>query len=534
MGSKNCPETPRQKMISMMYLVLTALLALNVSVDILNAFVIVNESMEETNRIFSQKVETNYAAFDKAMADNSAKVKPQYEKAMKVKEMAQSLVDYIEGVKYELISITEGISIEEAKTTGIRDITKKDNYDIPTNYFIGASHDGSAGKARELKNKIIEFKNGVLALLDEESRGLVNIGFNVEGTYKNLNNEEMNWEMYTFYHTILAADLTLLNKFIAEVRSAEADVVAQLYTKVSSDDFKFNKIAAKVVPKTKFVITGEEFEADIFVAAYDTIVAPEVIIGSGVDSVNMKVLGNPQTLEGEGGLVKYKAAAGAPGRQEYGGIINIKTPSGATKSYPFAGEYFVIAPTATVSADKMNVFYIGVDNPISISVPGVPNENVRPSITNGRLTSQGNGKYIVRVESGNEAKINVGAEMDGQTKSMGTFTFRVKKVPDPVPYIANVREGNVPKGTLAANPVIVPRLENFEFDLNFIVVSYTFVMNVNNDLVEIQGSGNVLNAQMIGMINNARRGQRCYIENIRAKGPDGSTRPIGTISLRIV
>jgi gliding motility-associated protein GldM len=537
MGSKNCPETPRQKMISMMYLVLTALLALNVSVDILNAFVIVNESMEETNRIFSAKVESNYAAFEKALVDDPAKVRPQYDKAQKVKELTAELVSYIENVKFEVISKTEGISLEEAKTISLRDIGKKDNYDIPTNYFIGNSIDGSQGKAGELKKKILEYKKNVLDLFEETNKEEMKskIGLNVEGTFPDLSNKQMNWEMATFYHTILAADVVLLNKLIAEVRNTEADVVSALFTGVGETDFKFNAITAKVVPKSKFVIAGESYEADIFVAAYDTVDAPIVIIGSAWDTINNKVIGESKTLEGEKGLVKYSVPAGGTGIQKFGGVIKIKQPkTGEYKEYGFNEEYVVAAPTATVSADAMNVFYIGVENPVSISVPGVPNESVRASMSGGSIVSKGNGKYAVTVTGGTEATINVSADMDGQTRAMGTFKFRIRRVPDPVPVIAGVRGGSVEKGRLLANPVIIPLLENFVFDLSFSIVSYTFeIVQPNGDIIDKTGTGGRLTGEMVTYIQNARRGQRVYLTNIRASGPSG-TRDIGTINLRIM
>lgn len=534
MGAKNCPETPRQKLIAMMYLVLTALLALNVSVDILNAFVIVNESMEETNKIFSDKVEANYSAFERALAENETKARPDYDKAKKVKSWADELVAYIHDLKWEVISKTEGVSLEVAKTKTIRDIKKKDNYDIPTHFFIGDSPDGSKGKARELKNKIIEFKENILSVLPDDKHDQVQIGLNVEGDFTDLNNKVKNWEMATFYRTILAADLVILNKLVADVRNAESGVVTELLTSIGETDFKFNTITAKVVPKSKYVISGEEYEADIFVAAYDTIDAPEVIIGSAYDSLTRSVIGNTQVIEGERGLVKYRVPAGGVGVQTFGGIIKLKQPGGGIVEYGFNEEYVVGAPTATVSADKMNVFYIGVDNPVTISVPGIPNEKVRPSISNGRLTPQGGGKYVVRVDGGSESVISVAAELSGQTRSMGQVKFRVKRVPDPVPFIAGVREGNVEKGRIIASPVIIPVLESFEFDLSFTIVSYTFEITMpGGDLIEIQGSGNRLTQSMVQHIQSARRGQRVYLTNIRASGPSG-TRPIGAITIRIV
>jgi gliding motility-associated protein GldM len=537
MGSKNCPETPRQRMISMMYLVLTALLALNVSADVLNSFIVVNDGIVATNTIFSQKVEASYSLFEAAMAENPEKVGPGFEKAKQVKEYASNMVEYIENLKAELIAITEGVSVEQARNMSASELKRRDNYDIPTTFLIGQDQTtGKGGRANLLKMEIIKFKEDIISVLDENSRSKVNLGLNVEDMVSSLDkNVIRTWEIGSFYKIVQIACVAILNKLILEVRNSEADVVAQLYADVDAGDFKFNKISAKVVPKSNFVITGGEFEAEIFVAAYDTLTTPEVIIGSGVDSVTMKVLGTPQTLEGEGGVVKYKTTAGGIGVQTYGGVINVPLPTGGVKSYPFKGEYVVAAPTATVSADKMNVFYIGVDNPVSISVPGIPNDKVRPSITNGRMNSTSSGKYNVRVESGNEATINVSADMDGQMRSMGTFKFRVRRVPDPVPYIANVREGNIPKGNLVANPIIIPRMENFEFDLHFTIISYRFIITQpGGDIIERDGSGGRLTQEMINYINNARRGTRCYIENIRVQGPDGAARNVAPISLRIV
>jgi gliding motility-associated protein GldM len=534
MGAKNCPETPRQKLIAMMYLVLTALLALNVSVDILNAFIVVNESIEKSNEIFSEKVEANYSAFERALAENETKVRPDYDKAKQVKAWADEMVAYIQSIKWEVIAKTEGISLENAKTVSIKDVKRKDNYDTPTNYFIGDSPDGSKGKARELKDKIIEFKQNILSVLPEEKHESVQIGLHVEESLRDPNGKVKNWEMFYFYRTILAADIVILNKLITDIRNAESGIVTELLTSIGETDFKFNKIAAKVVPRSKFIISGEEYEADIFVAAYDTIDAPEVIIGTAYDSISGTVQGTTKVLEGERGLVKYRVPSGGPGVQTFGGIIRLRQPGGGIVEYGFNEEYVVGAPTATVSADKMNVFYIGVDNPVTISVPGIPNEKVRPSMTNGRLTPQGGGKYIVRVEGGNEAVVSVAAELGGQTRSMGQVKFRVRRVPDPVPFIAGVREGNIEKARLVASPVIIPVLENFEFDLSFTIVSYTFEIQMpGGDIIEKQGSGNRLTQEMIGYVQNARRGQKCYITNIRASGPSG-TRSIGAITIRIV
>ena len=160
MGATNCPETPRQRMISMMYLVYTALLALNVSVEILNAFQTVGESLEVTNKIMAGKAESAYTAFENAYNGNPGKVGENWAKAQEVRQKTKVMLDYIDNMKYELIAVSEGLEggVAEAKkrfaTEGFSLIQKKDNYDGPTNYFFAGTEDGSAGKAIELRKKI--------------------------------------------------------------------------------------------------------------------------------------------------------------------------------------------------------------------------------------------------------------------------------------------------------------------------------------------------------------------------------------------
>lgn len=544
MGSKNCPETPRQKMISMMYLVLTALLALNVSKDILNAFIVVNDSIVETNRIFKAKVDGNYKTFDQALALTPEKVREYYDKAQVVKKEADALVMLIETMKYEVIGEVEGKTPDEIKVleaellkegkSFLAGIDGKDNYDTPTRFFFGDSHDGTgACKANDLKTAIVNFKKKMTDLLGKYATS-VNLGLDVEKEFPNIEGDgTQNWQMANFYHTILAADVVLLNKLILEVRNAEADVVAQLYTAVDIEGFSFDKVVAKVVAKSNYVMTGEEYEAEIFVAAYDSKQQPKILVGSGVDSANLTVIGTPETVEGKDGVGVYKRSAGGLGEQKFGGIIEVVSKSGAVSKYPFESSYFVAAPSATVSADKMNVFYIGVDNPVTISVPGVPNDKVRASISNGSLSPAGNGKYTVRVTGGTEAVINVSAEMGGSSRAMGSSKFRVKPLPTPVAYVAGRNGGNYSAAELLGSPYVTAVLENFDFDLRYNVVSYTFTYkNAAGDLLDIQGGGYVFNQQIKTIIQGARRGSRFWVENIIASGPTGN-KNLGSVAIRI-
>lgn len=181
------------------------------------------------------------------------------------------------------------------------------------------------------------------------------------------------------------------------------------------------------------------------------------------------------------------------------------------------------------SADKMNVLFIGIDNPVTLIAPGYTDDKVRAEISNGTITKNGNGKYSVLVTSGTETTISLYCA----SKLLGTTLFRVRPIPSPRPGLAGKSSGAFFKSEIVASPYITIMLENFYFDVRYTVVSFTFTCkNASGDLIDIPGSGNMLNAQMISMIQSSRRGDRFWIEDIIAQGPTGA-KNIGSISIRI-
>jgi gliding motility-associated protein GldM len=277
MGATNCPETPRQRMISMMYLVYTALLALNVSVEILQAFVTVGDSMETTNALFSTKIDNSYYSFEKAYLANPEKVGANWEKAKQVRKETKDIVNYIDEMKYELVATVEGLKggKSEAKKIltelGYEGIKAKDDYTKPTQYFIGGTEQGTGAKAMELRKKIEAYQENMLKLADTRFVDkLKNMQINTKASYKNQSGQKLNWQMYNFNNTITLADLVLLNKFKSEIQNAEFDMVNSLLSAVSADDYKFDNVRAKVVPTATYVMQGDSYEAQVFVAAYDS------------------------------------------------------------------------------------------------------------------------------------------------------------------------------------------------------------------------------------------------------------------------
>jgi gliding motility-associated protein GldM len=530
-------ETPRQKMIGMMYLVLTALLALNVSKEILDAFLVVNESMETTNENFSKKLDNTYAKFKIQYQLNPNKVAPYWEKAKKAHDLSEELTKYVDSIKYLVIMRTDKLStMAEAKSLKLRNAKRKDNYDTPTRYFIGSSPDGSAGEARILKEKIEAFKKDMLDLVDPKFRGSIKLGMDTQGPFYDRDGGKQNWEMHNFYRTILAATVTILNKTKAEIYNVEFDVVNNLYSSIDALNFKFDKIQAKVIPRSSYIFLGDEYQAEILVGAYDTKQNPDVRYSLGADTLTPAHFKSATFLEGSKGLVLLKLPGSSEGLKKFAGIIKVVSPLGDTMSFHFKDEFIVAKPGITISPSKMNVFYIGVDNPVEISVPGSP-ERIVPTVSTGSIRPEGNVWIVSNLTTGGprEAVITVNAVFSGKSRSMGSYKFRLKTVPDPLIKVASKNEGFIAKSLLLASPYLVPEMPpGFDFDLKYTVTSFTFsTSTAAGEGGDVKVQGNRLTEDVLRIIKNARKGQRIWFDDIYAKGPDGVRKVNTSLSLKL-
>ncbi|MFZ4521697.1 MAG: gliding motility protein GldM [Bacteroidales bacterium] len=530
-------ETPRQKMIGMMYLVLTALLALNVSKQIIDAFILVNESMETTNENFSKKLDNTYSKFKIQYQLNPNKVGPFWDKAQQAHALSDKLSKYVDSIKFLVIQRTDGLAtIEEARKLNLRDAKRKESYNEPTRFFIGSSPDGSAGEAKVLRDKIELFKKQMLELVDPKFRNSIKMGMDTQGPFYDADGKKQNWEMHNFYRTILAATVTILNKTKAEVYNAEFDVVNQLYSSIDALNFKFDRIQAKVIPRSSYVFLGDEYQAEILVGAYDTKQNPDVRYSLGADTLTPGNFKNATSLEGSQGLVVLKLPGSAEGLKKFAGIIKVVSPLGDTMVFHFKDEFIVARPAITISPSKMNVFYIGVDNPVEISVPGGP-ERIIPSISVGSIRQEGKEWVVSNLTTGNvrEAVISVNAVFSGKTKNMGSYKFRLKTVPDPLIKIAGKNEGFISKSLLMASPFLVPEMPaGFDFDLKYTVTSFTFsTSTAAGEGSDTKVQGNRLTDEIVRQIKNARKGQRIWFDDIYAKGPDGTRKVNTSLSLKL-
>lgn len=536
-------ETPRQKMIGMMYLVLTALLALNVSKEILNAFAIINAGLVATNANFAAKNEVTFNDFLKAMQNDPVKVKPYKDKAEAAMKDAKEMYDYVDSLKTTILMQVEQIEKGVADTLKIEWMNKKDNYDIPTYYLIGEDPGNPTGKAKELKQRINDFRDKMLKYVDEKERGNMNIGLKTDDQYSIVEEQMVSWETNNFYHIPCAAVIAIMSRIQNEIKNAESDILKNLYTKIDAASFKFDTLAGRVVASSNYVLIGDEYRAEIFVAAFSTTSNPTVFLGE-VDSTiagpKPGVVYDTTTVVVNKGVGVYTVSPSSEGENKYSGLIRVKNPSDNTyKFFPFKSAFMSARPAAVVSPTKMNVLYIGVDNPISISVPGVPAEKVRAVCTAGTLSPSGKkGDFVARVKGGGKCNITVSADFGGTSKPMGNFEFRIKPVPDPVCNFAGKRAGDpnnaISKSALMAAQGCMAEMVNFDFDLKFQVLSFDMSMTINGVEATQPSSGAFVSPNQKTYMTKVKPGSKIYIDNVKVVGPDGTKRTIPGLSLKVM
>jgi len=437
----------------MMYLVLTALLALNISKEIINAFITIDLGLKNTNTNFDDKNKTTYLAFDKAMKNDPAKTKAFYDKAIAAKKLSNDVEAYITSLRGKMVNLSSGFPSDSkvGDTLHLELLEKPDDFDNPTHFMIGSDPANITGEATHLKDALKKYYADLTKLLpDKDQKDFTKqIGPSIpqEKVYSAEEGEMISWEWYNFYHAPIVAAIAQLDRMINDVKNAEGDAVNTLLASITANDFKFDVLTAEVVAPNSYVFTGDHYTADIFVGAFNSTQNPTILIGD-YDSIKQpdgsyklkSGVADSTTVKVSAGLGKMDVPAEGVGLKTYAGLIRVKKPDGLSyQYYPFKEEYMVAAPSAAVFLEKMNVFYIGVDNPIAISAAGVAPSALQPSLTGGTMHSNGKpGEYIVNVSSPGEATLNVGAKLNGGNKSMGSFKFRIKRVPDPIAYVGAI------------------------------------------------------------------------------------------------
>jgi gliding motility-associated protein GldM len=503
------PKEPRQIMINIMYLVLTALLALNVSAEIFNAFKVVDKSMVRSN----EALDDANTKMPQAIRDGAKKresLATYAERVDPARQYSKELNDYIQNLIDTMVNITGGFLLDE-ETGQVTDKLKGEKEkNVTTRLLV------DQGEGEKLKNKILDYKQKFTALLDPEDVATYgdDIALDIDDeSWKK--RKKKSWSEMNFNHMPLQAALPILRKFQNDTKNSEATILNYLANKVgTTTDVVLDKFTVVSAAKKSYVIKGEPYEADIFLSAF-----------AGADSrtgISISVDGRSLPVDADG-IAKYNVNTGGVGVKKYNATINVTNPvTNEVQTFKKEFEYEVGERSVSVSATKMNVFYMGVDNPVTVSAAGVPSNQVQVSMSGaggGSISRNADGTFNVNVSQPTRkdeyAYVNVTAPGLSEKRE-----FRVKRIPDPVAKLSSSMGGVMGSGEFKAQRGLFAVLEGFDFDAKCEIVGYTLVRVPRRQDPQLEpNKGSAYGASVRGLVDQAKAGDTYYFENVKAKCP---------------
>ena len=571
-------ETPRQKMIGMMYLVLTALLALNISKEVLNGFVKVENSLQDTQHTLKGKVAETLTTLEVKYAQNKEKVGPFMDKAREVRGKSDNLVNYITQLKGRCMATSEGKYDEELAndfanfigtdetgmdtTISLAMIEKKDEYQELTAFMVGSEpqnpkfDENNPWGATALRKNLEAYRDYLKGVKLVDSQGntrelpeYIKVQLDERFTFENEieDGKEVLWEAANFYDVPLAAVMPLMSKMIVDVQDAQEDVLSWLLGGIEAKSYKFTDLKPLVVPESNYILRGDSFRADVLLAAYDATNAPEIYIDGakwdGRDSSMLAYEGLEGLTIGSDGMGKLRIPTRGMslGEMNFKGLIRYQGPDGNIEPYSFYTPTITVAePALVVSPTKMNVFYRGVPNPVEVSVPGVPQDKIEVRIDGGhKISKQPDGSYVVEPSSNSsvrEANITVSAELpDGSKKTLPAKNFRVKRIPDPVAFWTGKKptDKGITKAEVLSFAPVAARMEGFDFDVQVRVKSFTLKISKDGAFSDLPSGNNRITPDQQEALKRVRRGNIIYLEDILVSMPDGTERDLPPMKLKI-
>jgi gliding motility-associated protein GldM len=565
-------ETPRQKMIGMMYLVLTALLALNISKEVLNGFVKVENSLRTTQGTLNAKVNETSTELETKYLQNQEKVKPFYDEAQQLNATAAELISYITEMKARVMAASAGdyddngelavgnyIGKDENGMDTVLNLALipiKDEYQNLTT-FVGMAEPKEPLEgpwtAVELKQKLEEFRNQL-----KDTRVVDNLGnqrelpqylqAQIDETFafptEMQEGVEVSWEHANFYHVPLAAVMPLMTKMTLDIQDIQDDILSWLLGSVDAKSYKFTNLMPLVVPESNYILRGDSFRADVLLAAFDGTNPPDIYVDSKKWNERDSSLLEFENIDalpiGTDGLGKLRISTRGMslGESNYKGLIRFQGPDGNIQDFPYYTPKFTVAePALVVSPTKMNVFYRGLPNPVEVSVPGVPGDKIDVRISgNHRLKKESDGTFTITPGTDKKANITVSAELpDGSKKTLPAREFRVKRIPDPVPFFVGKTPSDrtISKQALVGADGIGAQMVNFDFDVRVVVKSFSVSVSRDGTLVEKKSNNNRLTADMKQLFNRVSRGNVVYFEDIIVGMPDGTERQVAAMKLKV-
>lgn len=520
MASNGTRLSPRQKMINLMYIVLTAMLALNVSSDVLDGFTQVHEGLRRSNANFETR---NGAIFNQLAAfteQNPDKGKPWLDKAADVRTRTAAIYSFVDSLKHEIVHKADG---DDGNPD---EIVNRDDLESAAVVMLAPGNP----RGTILRHRIDDYREFIASFIpDSLKRHTITEALSTAPAVARGTLAPRQWEEAKFDQQPVVAAVTLLSKLQSDILYAEGEVLSALLSQVDAGDVRVNELSAYVLPQSRMVMRGGKYSANIVLAAVDTTQRPLVFVEG-------------KQLENEKGL--YEVNTATTGTFNYKGWLEVTHGDGSSDRLEFTDSYTVVEPMATVSATMMNVLYAGIDNPVSISVPGVAMSDISASMTNGTLTRKGD-EWVARPATvGSDAVVTVTANMDGRAVQVASTKFRVRKLPDPTPYIAfkdasgntdHYRGGKPFQKALLLNaPGLEAAIDDGLLDTPFSVESFetVFFDSSGNAMPEVS-NGSQFSPRQKQQFQRLGRGKRFYISRIRAKGPDGITRDLSPMEVII-
>jgi gliding motility-associated protein GldM len=505
------PKEPRQKMINIMYLVLTALLALNVSAEILNAFKTVDHSLTTTNKTISYSTNTVLKSLEEKQNEGPTAVKARlwYPEALKMQQASADVYNYIDGLRSKILTEAGYKPNAENKFDSSY---KLDNLEIATRLMIDQK------EGPKLRAKLEAYKNQLLAMMNDPTMSTLQP--EAKKQYQNLiqlnldppkvqDKSNKSWEAAYFHMVPTVAAVTILSKFQNDVKTTENKVVSFCHEQVGAVNVRFDKFDAIIGQSSQYLMPGSNLEIKAGVGAFAEQARPTISIG-----------GQSQQI-GDSGFVRYAANVGSSlGTHTIPVHITYKDQDGNDRVIDRVVTYTVGQASTAIALPEMNVLYIGYPNKVTVTAAGVGAEKININATGGRIQKVANGEFVVNVSSQSDNFI-ITAVADGKT--LGSSTYRVRMMPEPVASVGGKKSGEfVNAATLAAQAGVAAAIENFPLNLKYSVTGFNAVgVDENGDLMTKQCQGNTFSPDARNMIKKMKSGDILTVENIYCVGPDG-------------
>lgn len=494
------------------------MLALNVSSDVLDGFTQVEDGLNRSNDNVAQRNDALYGRLEAFNIQNPDKGGVWYDKATEVRRVTSDLYNLVDSLKKAIVIKADGNDAD------IEEIIHRDDLEAAAVVMLNPA----TKQGEKLRRAIDGYRIYISSLMsDSIKRANIEEALSTASINRKGIIGSQSWEESKFDNQPVVAAVTLMAKLQNDIRYAEGEALTTLLANVDAGDVRVNELNAFVIPQSRNVMRGSKYSANIVLAAVDTTQRPTIFI-------------NGNKLPNDRGL--YELIAGSTGTFDYSGYLEVPHGDGTVTRHDFSSSYTVIEPTATVSATMMNVLYAGIDNPMSISVPGVPTNSVTASMTNGTLTRKGDA-WVARPDKvGAEAVVTVTANVDGRSQTVSTTTFRTRKLPDPTPYIVyNDAKGNpdkykgsrpFAKTLLLQTPGIEAAIDDDLLNIKFTVLSFetVFFDSMGNAIPEVSDGANFSQRQK-DSFRRLSRGKRFYISRVKAIGPDGIQRDLAPMEV---